>query len=500
MVCCTSFLSSVTSWHLFRLARTSAHGIYFLPEFSSEFIDILTFHLHFYFQRILYTSCLLLANVEETVDTPWLVLTHSHCARCRDKGKGKYACVENPQSSDCQICKSFTPEQRQQLATPSHKIKKEKREARKLDSSPSKDSETLVDPANMSVIAPVDSQGPVKSPASVASPDKKAKKDKPSSTSSKPSKAQNQANTELKIAELDQKWSDRFNRLEALLMARSLEPAFTSNVKVKLTHSPPASVENVSEPFIRPSTELPGSGSSAAKHQPTSKAKTSRPTSATKFPGTSSSAVKHQPTSQTQTSRPTSSSKFPGSGSSAAKHQLTSQTSSSQPTPALHSGTDPSTTTSKLDSHRPHIDRPSAADRPLSSDPTDTGSSNLHRSRRDRISCLSSNAGSDLADRPPLDLYTEEGELSNDQDQTVTDQDQPVSEEQNYIDTMQGIPSFMGWSHIPDIDSTATTSEDNPFAGPKTVAPGKVSVKMPTEEWLCRKLGKLNLTLVEGYP
>ena len=58
----------------------------------------------------------------------------------------------------------------------------------------------------------------------------------------------------------------------------------------------------------------------------------------------------------------------------------------------------------------------------------------------------------------------------------------------------------MGWSHIPDIDRAATTSEDNPFAEPKTVTPGKVSVKMPTEEWLCRKLGKLNLTLVEGYP
>ena len=59
--------------------------------------------------------------------------THSHCARCRDKGKGKDFCVENPQSSDCQICKSFTPEQHQQLATPSYKIKKEKREAKKLD-------------------------------------------------------------------------------------------------------------------------------------------------------------------------------------------------------------------------------------------------------------------------------------------------------------------------------------------------------------------------------
>ena len=64
---------------------------------------------------------------------------------------------------------------------------------------------------------------------------------------------------------------------------------------------------------------------------------------------------------------------------------------------------------------------------------------------------------------------------------------------------MQGIRSFMGWSHIPELDSTATTSDDNPFAGPKTVAPGKVSVRMPTEDWVCRKLAKLNLTLVEGY-
>ena len=48
---------------------------------------------------------------------------------------------------------------------------------------------------------------------------------------------------------------------------------------------------------------------------------------------------------------------------------------------------------------------------------------------------------------------------------------------------MQGIRSFMGWSHIPEMDSTATTSDDNLFAGPKTVAPGKVFVKMPTEDW-----------------
>ena len=66
--------------------------------------------------------------------------------------------------------------------------------------------------------------------------------------------------------------------------------------------------------------------------------------------------------------------------------------------------------------------------------------------------------------------------------------------------TERGIRSYMGWNHIPDIDSGATTSEDNPLAGPKLHTPGKVSVNLPTDEWLCKKMSKLNLTLVQGYP
>ena len=123
----------------------------------------------------------------------------------------------------------------------------------------------------------------------------------------------------------------------------------------------------------------------------------------------------------------------------------------------------------------------------------------LHRSRRDNSVSSSSEAGSDLSDRPPLDLYTKEGELSDDQDATGVDQDQPLSQEQTYRETIRGIRSFMGWSHVPDIDSSANTSEDNPFAGPKTPVPGQVSVQMSTEDWLCKKLQKLNTTLVEGY-
>ena len=284
---------------------------------------------------------------------------------------------------------------------------------------------------------------------------------------------------------MDSKWSERFNRLEALILSKNFEPTFSANVKVTPTHSPPSSVENVSETFIRPSTSstLPGNGFSAEKHQPTSKAVTDKQTSSSKFPGTGFSATQHQPASQTKSSQPTSTSKFPGQGSSASMHQPASQTASSRPTP--------------LDSVQ---NRPPVTDRPLPTGPADTGSSTLHRARRDSVSSLSSDANSVQSDRPPLDLYTEEGELSEDPDQTVIDQDQPISEEQNYRETMQGIRSYMGWSHIPEVDNSTATSDDNAFAGPKTVTPGKVSIKMPPEEWLCKKLGKLNLILTEGYP
>ena len=104
------------------------------------------------------------------------------------------------------------------------------------------------------------------------------------------------------------------------------------------------------------------------------------------------------------------------------------------------------------------------------------------------------------SDRPPLDIFPEEGELSDDQEANLSDHKQSLSEEQSYRETMRGIRSYMNWDHIPDIDSGATTSEDNPFAGPKVRTPGKVSVNLPTDEWLCRKMSKLNITLVQGYP
>ena len=50
---------------------------------------------------------------------------------------------------------------------------------------------------------------------------------------------------------------------------------------------------------------------------------------------------------------------------------------------------------------------------------------------------------------------------------TVTEPDQALSEEHTYRETMRGIRSYMGWSNIPDMDSSNTASDDNPFSGPK---------------------------------
>ena len=47
---------------------------------------------------------------------------------------------------------------------------------------------------------------------------------------------------------------------------------------------------------------------------------------------------------------------------------------------------------------------------------------------------------------------------------------------------MRGTRSFMGWSHIPDLEAPAAASDDNPFAGPKKQLPGKLSVQMTTDD------------------
>ena len=82
---------------------------------------------------------------------------------------------------------------------------------------------------------------------------------------------------------------------------------------------------------------------------------------------------------------------------------------------------------------------------------------------------ISSDSNSDSVVRPHFTGQAEEGELSDlDQDISVTNTDQAASEEKNYRETMCGICSYMGLSHILDMDSNTSSSEDNPFAYTQT--------------------------------
>ena len=97
----------------------------------------------------------------------------------------------------------------------------------------------------------------------------------------------------------------------------------------------------------------------------------------------------------------------------------------------------------------------------------------------------------------------EKGELSELEDQPDvidTETDRATSEDQNYRETVRGVRAFMGWSHIPDLEYSPTTLADNPWVGHRSQPVGKVSVLLPPEDWLCKKLENLNLVLIEGYP
>ena len=73
--------------------------------------------------------------------------------------------------------------------------------------------------------------------------------------------------------------------------------------------------------------------------------------------------------------------------------------------------------------------------------------------------------------------------------------DQDLSEDANYRETIREVRSFMGWHQIPDYDHALAFLDDNPFAGSRTKPTGKVSVRLPVDEWLCRKFERLNVTV-----
>ena len=93
--------------------------------------------------------------------------------------------------SDCQACNVLTEDQRLQLSTPSYRIKKKKRDLKKQDEIPQKnsDSSSRIDPSSVTVVGAVDDQGILQSPGSSSGAEKKKKDQKTTSEEPKSSKS-----------------------------------------------------------------------------------------------------------------------------------------------------------------------------------------------------------------------------------------------------------------------------------------------------------------------
>ena len=141
---------------------------------------------------------------------------HLKCARCHDKGVGEDNCVLK---KDCPICKSFTPEQIQQLSTPTYREWKNK-DKKLVSSSPTP---TLVDPSHVSVLGKVEGEKASVKPETTPAAKKKKRSDssKPSPRSSKKPSTSNRPSSE-DLKNLDYKWAERFARLETTLLSKSL--------------------------------------------------------------------------------------------------------------------------------------------------------------------------------------------------------------------------------------------------------------------------------------
>ena len=114
---------------------------------------------------------------------------------------------------ECSICKAFTAEQVQQLATPTHRTRKEKEQKKMVCASPvTSIPTTLVSPTEVQLLGRVEG-GRV----TAETPAGKKRSDEPPKPSKKKSSSKP---TSEDLKSLDDKWTQRFAWLEAMLLSQ----------------------------------------------------------------------------------------------------------------------------------------------------------------------------------------------------------------------------------------------------------------------------------------
>ena len=128
---------------------------------------------------------------------------HDKCARCRDKRIGEDNCVlDRP----CQICDAFFDSQKELLATPSYRIRKDKKAG------------LLVSPKDVTVISSVDTEPTFQSPSGPSAQSSAQLTSSIPVTMASSSSAQASGFvTSDQFMAMSDKWAEQFARMEALL-------------------------------------------------------------------------------------------------------------------------------------------------------------------------------------------------------------------------------------------------------------------------------------------
>ena len=413
---------------------------------------------------------------------------HKRCARCRDKGIGDDDCVEK---RSCVICDGFTETQKEMLATPTYKIRKDKK------------SGVLVSPDQVTVIDSVEDKEPIFHSSPPASqPSAHAQSEASSSTASFVTSDQ--------LQQMSDQWAEQFARFEALLSRGNVFSTPKSTVQHVPSHDAMSDT-----PFIPPSARLTGPVEFPAEGE-VDKQQDSRVTEkdvkekrkSRKSRRESKEEDKHSKKRQMSPS-PDVSALHVKSASVQVKPPVQAQATSgpevvqkTKPTPVSTVASDPEQKEFFLPGATGQgLAQPSSSGQ---APPVVQASSSLFGDSTVTGAYRTPPEPDTLDIDPPLseasyseDQVSDEGEISSD----ILERPEQT-EDMNYRETVRSIRSFMGWNHIPTFESDLSEPDksNNPWKGKLPKRPARISVAMPPDDWLCQKLEKLNTVVAEGYP
>ena len=415
---------------------------------------------------------------------------HDKCARCRDKLIGEDKCVLK---KPCAVCDGFSESQCELLATPTYRIRKDKKAG------------LLVSPKEVTVISTVDSEPTFQPPSNVSAQPSAQHEDSPPSTMPSSSSAAPTMNyvTSDQLLAISDKWSEQFARMEALLSRDNVFSTPASAVK------PIDSQALISKnPFVPPATrptgpvEVPVAMEDSAKQKKVEekdkkkKSHKSRKQDKTDSDSKLAKTLVHNPEPKPERRRDRSPSPVRQVSSAKAPHSspvVASSGPESASQRVLNKG-DTSLFPSDLDVSTGNTGAPPASQSGFGQPsagacayPPDDHSEYYEQFTDYPMDRSDSGSGS---------CEEEEGQLSDSNDPPEQ------TEDMSYRETVRSVRAFMGWHHIPtfETDYTEPDKSNNPWKGKHPNKPTRISVAMPLDDWLCQKLERLNLTVAEGYP